>query len=25
VVRQYRPRREILNGTWHFPEAAPLR
>jgi hypothetical protein len=25
VVRQYRPRREILNGTWHFPEAVPVR
>ncbi len=22
VVRLYRPRREILNGSWHFPEAA---
>ncbi|HEV7431799.1 MAG TPA: DUF1214 domain-containing protein, partial [Steroidobacteraceae bacterium] len=25
VVRQYRPRRQILDGTWHFPEAAPVR
>ena len=25
VVRQYRPRREILDGAWHFPEAAPVR
>jgi len=24
VVRLYRPRAEILNGTWKFPEAKPL-
>jgi GAF domain-containing protein len=24
VVRQYRPRRQILDGTWHFPEATPV-
>jgi para-nitrobenzyl esterase len=23
VVRQYRPRRQILDGTWRFPEARP--
>jgi hypothetical protein len=23
VVRLYRPRAEILNGTWKFPEAQP--
>ena len=23
VVRQYRPRRPILDGTWQFPEAKP--
>jgi para-nitrobenzyl esterase len=23
VVRQYRPRRQILDGTWRFPEAQP--
>ena len=23
MVRLYRPRREILNGTWRFPEATP--
>jgi len=22
-VRLYRPRAEILNGTWKFPEAQP--
>ena len=25
LVRLYRPRAEILNGTWSFPEAQPLR
>ena len=25
VVRQYRPRRPILDGTWQFPEAKPAR
>jgi hypothetical protein len=24
VVRLYRPRKEILDGTWKFPEAAPV-
>ena len=24
MVRLYRPRMEILNGTWKFPEAKPL-
>lgn len=24
VARQYRPRREILDGTWIFPEARPV-
>ncbi|MHA4843634.1 DUF1254 domain-containing protein [Flavitalea antarctica] len=24
MVRLYRPRPEILNGTWHFPEAQPM-
>jgi len=24
LVRLYRPRKEILDGTWKFPEAAPL-
>ena len=24
VVRQYRPRRPILDGTWQFPEAKPV-
>jgi hypothetical protein len=23
-VRLYRPRDEILNGTWKFPEAQPV-
>jgi hypothetical protein len=23
VVRLYRPRAEILSGTWKFPEAQP--
>jgi hypothetical protein len=23
LVRLYRPRTEILNGKWHFPEAEP--
>ena len=23
MVRLYRPRAEILNGTWKFPEAQP--
>jgi len=23
IVRLYRPRAEILNGTWKFPEAQP--
>lgn len=25
VVRQYRPRKEILDGTWKFPEAQPVK
>ena len=25
MVRLYRPRAEILNGTWKFPEATPVR
>jgi hypothetical protein len=25
MVRLYRPRAEILNGTWKFPEAQPMR
>jgi hypothetical protein len=24
MVRLYRPRAEILDGTWKFPEAQPL-
>jgi hypothetical protein len=24
VLRQYRPRRQILDGSWHFPEAKPV-
>jgi len=24
-VRQYRPRKEIIDGTWNFPEAQPIR
>ena len=24
VVRQYRPRRQILDGSWQFPKAAPV-
>jgi hypothetical protein len=24
TVRLYRPRPEILNGKWHFPEAQPV-
>ena len=24
VVRQYRPRKPILDGTWRFPEAKPV-
>ncbi len=24
TVRLYRPRAEILNGTWKFPEAKPV-
>ena len=24
IVRLYRPRAEILNGTWEFPEAQPV-
>jgi hypothetical protein len=24
LVRLYRPRAEILNGTWKFPEAQPV-
>jgi hypothetical protein len=24
MVRLYRPRTEVLNGTWKFPEAQPL-
>jgi hypothetical protein len=23
IVRLYRPRAELLNGTWTFPEAQP--
>jgi hypothetical protein len=25
LVRLYRPRKEILDGSWNFPEAAPLK
>jgi hypothetical protein len=25
IVRLYRPRKEILDGTWNFPEARPVR
>jgi hypothetical protein len=25
AVRQYRPRQSILDGTWKFPEAQPVR
>jgi hypothetical protein len=25
IVRMYRPRPEILNGTWNFPEATPVK
>ncbi len=25
VVRMYRPRKEILDGTWKFPEAQPVK
>jgi hypothetical protein len=25
VVRWYRPRKEILDGTWQFPEAQPVK
>ena len=25
VVRMYRPRQEILDGTWKFPEAQPVK
>jgi hypothetical protein len=25
IVRQYRPRKEILDGTWKFPEAQPVK
>ena len=25
LVRMYRPRKEILDGTWKFPEAQPMR
>jgi hypothetical protein len=25
VVRQYRPRKEIVDGTWKFPEAQPVK
>jgi len=24
MVRLYRPRKEILDGTWKFPEAQPV-
>ena len=24
TVRLYRPRQELLDGTWHFPEAEPI-
>ena len=24
TVRLYRPRQELLDGTWHFPEAQPI-
>ena len=24
VVRLYRPRPEIANGSWHFPDAQPI-
>ncbi len=24
MVRLYRPRREVLDGTWKFPEARPV-
>jgi hypothetical protein len=24
TVRQYRPRKEIIDGTWRFPEAHPV-
>ena len=24
-VRQYRPRKEIVDGTWKFPEAQPVK
>jgi hypothetical protein len=24
IVREYRPRKEILDGTWKFPEAQPV-
>jgi len=24
IVRLYRPRKEILDGTWKFPEAQPV-
>lgn len=25
VVRMYRPRKEILDGTWKFPQARPVK
>jgi hypothetical protein len=25
IVRFYRPRKEILDGTWKFPEAQPVK
>jgi len=25
TVRLYRPRKEILDGTWRFPEAQPVK
>jgi len=25
MVRLYRPRKEILDGTWEFPEAQPVK
>jgi hypothetical protein len=24
IVRLYRPRKEVLNGAWKFPEARPV-
>ena len=25
MVRLYRPRKQVLHGTWHFPEALPVK